>query len=147
MSWRSALFVEETRVPWENHQPAANYWHNVVSSTPRLSGVRTHHRVEWRMIYHHTMYVFCLMWYDPTMYVFCLEVLLERVEWRMLLHHTMYVFCFVILHDRVEWRMLCHPTMYVFCLEALLHCIDGRMLYHPTILQCMCSVLKFYLTM
>ena len=37
-SWRSVLFVEETRVPGENHQPAASHWqtlsHYVVSSTP-----------------------------------------------------------------------------------------------------------------
>jgi hypothetical protein len=35
--------VEETG---ENHQPVASYWqtlsHNAVSSTPRLSGIRTH---------------------------------------------------------------------------------------------------------
>jgi len=40
------LLVEEARVPGENHQPAASHQqtlsHNVVSSTPRLSGVRTH---------------------------------------------------------------------------------------------------------
>jgi hypothetical protein len=38
--------VEETRVHGENHRPVASYCqtlpHNVVSSTPRLSGVRTH---------------------------------------------------------------------------------------------------------
>jgi hypothetical protein len=38
--------VEETEVPRENHRPAAGHRqtlsHNVVSSTPRLSGVRTH---------------------------------------------------------------------------------------------------------
>jgi len=40
ISWRSALLVEETEVPGENHRPAASHWwtlsHNVVSSTPRL---------------------------------------------------------------------------------------------------------------
>ena len=44
---QSVLFVEETGVSGENHQPAASHWqllsHNVVSSTPRLSGIRTHH--------------------------------------------------------------------------------------------------------
>jgi hypothetical protein len=44
--WRSVLLVEETRVPGENHQPVASHWqtlsHNVVSSTPRLSGIQTH---------------------------------------------------------------------------------------------------------
>jgi hypothetical protein len=37
--WWSVLLVEETRVPRENHWPAANHRqtlsHNVVSSTPR----------------------------------------------------------------------------------------------------------------
>ena len=46
ISWQSVSLVEETRVPGGNHQSAANYWqtisNNVVSSTPRLSGVRTH---------------------------------------------------------------------------------------------------------
>ena len=43
ISWRSVLLVEETE---ENHWPAASHWqtlsHNVVSSTSRLSGIRTH---------------------------------------------------------------------------------------------------------
>ena len=43
--WRSVLLVEETRVPRDNHRPAASHWqilsHNVVSSTPRPSGIRT----------------------------------------------------------------------------------------------------------
>ena len=38
--------VEETKLPGENHKPVASHWqtlsHNVVSSTPRLSCVRTH---------------------------------------------------------------------------------------------------------
>ena len=46
ISWRSVLLVEETRVPEENHRPDASQCkalsHNVVSSTPRLTGVRTH---------------------------------------------------------------------------------------------------------
>ena len=46
ISWRSVLLVEETGVPWENHRPAASYWqtwsHNVTSSTPCLTGIRTH---------------------------------------------------------------------------------------------------------
>ena len=41
ISWRSVLLVEETRVPRENHRPAASHWqtlsHNVVLSTPCLS--------------------------------------------------------------------------------------------------------------
>jgi len=39
LSTRSALLVEETRVPGENHRPVASHWqtlsHNVVSSSPR----------------------------------------------------------------------------------------------------------------
>ena len=46
ISWRSVLLVAETGVPEENHRPVANHWHtlshNVVSSTPRLNGNRTH---------------------------------------------------------------------------------------------------------
>jgi hypothetical protein len=46
ISWRLVLFVEETGVPEENHQPVASHGqtlsHNVVSSTPRLCGFRTH---------------------------------------------------------------------------------------------------------
>jgi hypothetical protein len=45
ISWQSVLLVEETGVPGENHQPPASHWqtlsHNVLSSTPRLSGKRT----------------------------------------------------------------------------------------------------------
>ena len=46
ISWRSVLLVEEIWVSGENHRPAASNWqtlsHNVVSSTLRLSEVRTH---------------------------------------------------------------------------------------------------------
>ena len=46
VSWRSALLVEETRVPGENHRPAASHCqtlsHNIVSSKPRLYGIRTY---------------------------------------------------------------------------------------------------------
>ena len=42
ISWRLVLLTEETRVPRENHRPAASPWqsllHNVVSNTPRLCG-------------------------------------------------------------------------------------------------------------
>ena len=38
ISWLSVLLMEETRVPGENHRPAASHWqtlsHNVVLSTP-----------------------------------------------------------------------------------------------------------------
>jgi hypothetical protein len=43
ISWRWALLVEETVIPWENHQPVASYEQtlsqNVVSSTPRRERV------------------------------------------------------------------------------------------------------------
>ena len=46
ISWRSVLLVEEIRVSEEKHRPAASHWqtlsHNLVSSTPRLGGIRTH---------------------------------------------------------------------------------------------------------
>jgi hypothetical protein len=42
----SVLLVQETGVLVENHWPVASHWqtlsHTVVSSTPRLSGIRTH---------------------------------------------------------------------------------------------------------
>jgi hypothetical protein len=57
ISWRSVLMVEETGVPGENRWPAASDWqtlsHNVASSAPRLSGIRTEnvsgdrHRLHW----------------------------------------------------------------------------------------------------
>ena len=43
---QSVLMVDETGVSGENHRPVASHWQtlspNVVSSTPRLSGIRTH---------------------------------------------------------------------------------------------------------
>ena len=48
ISWRSVLLVKDTRLPGENHRPTASHWqtlsYNVVSSAPRLNGVRTHDR-------------------------------------------------------------------------------------------------------
>ena len=42
----SVLLVAETRVPRENHRPAASHWqtlsHYVVSSTPLMSEIQTH---------------------------------------------------------------------------------------------------------
>ena len=44
--WRWVLLVEESGVPGENPRPAASHWQtsstNVVSNTPRLSGIQTH---------------------------------------------------------------------------------------------------------
>ena len=46
--YRGGQFVveEETGVPRENHRPAASHWKtlldNVVSGTPRMSGMETH---------------------------------------------------------------------------------------------------------
>ena len=46
LSCWSVLLVEESGVPGENHRPVASHWqtvsHNVLSSTPRLSGIWTH---------------------------------------------------------------------------------------------------------
>jgi hypothetical protein len=45
MSWLSVLMLEESGVLGEYHQPDTSHWqilsHNVVSSTPHLSGIRT----------------------------------------------------------------------------------------------------------
>ena len=47
-SWQSVLLVEETRGPGENHRPVTSHCHtlshNVVSSTTRMCGIRTHTR-------------------------------------------------------------------------------------------------------
>ena len=46
ISWRLVLLLEETGVSGENHWCATSHWqtllHNVVSSTPRMIGIRTH---------------------------------------------------------------------------------------------------------
>ena len=43
--WQSVLLVEEIGIFGENHWPVASHWqtlsHNVVPSTPHLSGIRT----------------------------------------------------------------------------------------------------------
>jgi len=45
-SWWSALLVEDTRVPGENHQPAAGHWrtlsHKVVSKQLAMGAIRNH---------------------------------------------------------------------------------------------------------
>ena len=52
ISWRSVLLVEETGVPRENHWPAISHRqtlsHNIVLSTSRLSGIRTHNASDIR---------------------------------------------------------------------------------------------------
>jgi hypothetical protein len=46
ISWQLVLLVEVTGIPGENHRPAASHRqtlsHNVVPSTHRLGGIRTH---------------------------------------------------------------------------------------------------------
>jgi len=46
ISWRSVLLVEETGVPGKNpptcHKSLTTLTHNVVSTTPRMSGIRTY---------------------------------------------------------------------------------------------------------
>ena len=42
ISWQLVLLVEETGVSGKNYRPAATLSHNIVSSTPCLSGIRTH---------------------------------------------------------------------------------------------------------
>jgi len=56
ISWRWVLLVEETGVCGENHLPVASHWqtlsHNVVSSTPLLSGIRIHNVSGYRYWLH-----------------------------------------------------------------------------------------------
>ena len=46
MDGRLVLLVEEAKVSGENHRPTASHSqtlsHNIISSTPRMSGIRTH---------------------------------------------------------------------------------------------------------
>jgi len=46
ISWQSVLLTEGTGIHGVHHGPATSHWqtlsHNVVSSTSRLSGIRTH---------------------------------------------------------------------------------------------------------
>ena len=46
ISWRSVLLLEDTGEPGENNRAVASHCqtlsHNVVSNTPRLSGIQTH---------------------------------------------------------------------------------------------------------
>ena len=51
ISWWSALLVEVTGVPGENHRPAASHWqtlsHNAVSCTPRQGRASNSQRYLW----------------------------------------------------------------------------------------------------
>ena len=53
--WRWVLLVEESGVPAENHWPAASHWQtlstNVVSNTPRLSGIQIHNVIDRHWLY------------------------------------------------------------------------------------------------
>jgi hypothetical protein len=60
ISWRSVLLVEDTGIPGKNHRPVTSHWqtilHNVASSPPRLSGIRSRNIIDDRHVIH-LMYV------------------------------------------------------------------------------------------
>ena len=55
---RPVLLAEETSVLGENHRPAASHWQtlsqNFVSSTPRLSGIRTLYEISTKTCWSNT---------------------------------------------------------------------------------------------
>jgi hypothetical protein len=66
ISLQSVLLVEETGVPGKNPRPVAGHWqalsHNVVSSTPRLSGIQNSQRVN--------MYILKFLFVNLYIYIF-----------------------------------------------------------------------------
>ena len=109
ISQRSVLLVEETRTPRENHWPVASHWqtlsYNVVSSTSRLSGVRTHNVRgdrhwcigSYKSKYHtimtttHTNHIK----YKVIMFLFCtlIQLLVDIVNWIKMQHY-----CYIIYY-------------------------------------------------
>ena len=63
ISWWSVLLVEATRVPGENHQPAASHWqtlsYSVVSSTPRHQRDSKDINKPW-LVYKNLHLLYCL---------------------------------------------------------------------------------------
>jgi hypothetical protein len=95
ISWRLVLLVEETE---ENYRPAASHWlilsHNVVSSTPRLGGIRTDCIGSCKSNYHTTTTT--PQWNDDDDY-----------DWFVLNQHALLDFyCASLLKQRVH--MLLH---------------------------------------
>jgi hypothetical protein len=75
ISWRSVLSVEKTGVPGENHRPFASNRqtasHNIVSNTPRLSGVRTHNISGDKGILHNYFFYCCNVKYHNSSFCSC----------------------------------------------------------------------------
>ena len=73
ISWLSVLLVEETGLPGENHWSVASHWqilsHNVASSTPCLSGIRTFNKLYFRNSIIHT-YSYLYLYSLPLYYIY-----------------------------------------------------------------------------
>jgi len=95
--------VDETGVPGENHQPVASHWqtssHNVVSSTPRLSGVRTFLLLTFWYIHYKKIkgkecihapknILFKTLWHQDSLFIDSFKLLTHSERFSPIVNHT-----------------------------------------------------------